>query len=91
MRTFRDTSRKDWKSDDTIEHINAGSLQRIAAATEEMAKSFLALQGELSGYKQWYEEERDSRRRLTRTVTALRGVITRMKRKSNANSNPAAR
>jgi hypothetical protein len=38
MATLREASKQKWTSKNTIEHINAGSLQRIADATEAMAK-----------------------------------------------------
>lgn len=39
MADFKDSSRGSWTSGSTVEHINAGSLQRIADAAERQAKA----------------------------------------------------
>ena len=43
MATLKESSVKNWTSNRTIEHINAGSLQRIADAWESTAKSLVEL------------------------------------------------
>jgi hypothetical protein len=60
------------------EQLNIGSLQRIADATEKMAVSITDLMHERDRYKDWYERER-------RTAISLRGKITKLKKKINAN------
>lgn len=79
MSTCRKKSTKNWADPDDIEHINVGSLQRIADAVEKMAGSYDGL----LRAKQWAEEARDKcRKRLEtekRRNAALRGVIRKMK------------
>lgn len=80
MPTIKDNSRGTWTGLGTIEHINAGSLQRIADATEKIAVNY----DDLLRDKKSAEESRDYWRgqaeRGRRQISALRGVITRMKR-----------
>ena len=78
----RDASRKNWSSGDTLEEINAGSLQRIADATETMAQNYTSLQNDRDWYKKAWKEACDQRDNLWRRISALKGVITRMKKKS---------
>jgi|SRR5690625_310104 len=67
----------------TLEQINAGSLLRIADATEKMCMDRQKLERD---YK-YMRESRDRYLHLLeserRRNSALRGVITRMKRKAN--------
>lgn len=81
MSTMREASRRDWTSRDTVEHINAGSLQRIAAALELSCKDREKLERDYA----YMRSNRDDLRRLLdsalRSNAALRGVIKRMKRK----------
>jgi len=79
MATCRQTSRADWRSSG-IEGINAGSLQRIADATEKMAQSYVALIEERDLYKSRYENKGKQVSRLERSNSALRGVITKLKK-----------
>ena len=55
MGNFRQISRQEWSAADTVESINAGSLQRIADATEAMAKGHVELARERDNYKRWYD------------------------------------
>lgn len=64
-----------------IDHINCGSLQRIADATEAMAKNHVALQNDCDRYKRWFNEENERRLKLERSNAALRGQITKLKKK----------
>jgi hypothetical protein len=82
MPTQREHSRKEWTSRDSIESINAGSLQRIADATEKMAGNFIALQNERDRYKGWFQQERSYKEACERQVRSLRGVITKLKKKA---------
>ena len=66
----------------TLEEIKVGSLQRIADAAELMAQNHAQLIRERDNYKRWYEAALDRRHSLERRVAALRGVITKMKRRS---------
>ena len=64
----------------TVEQINAGSLLRIADATELMAKNHAALVDERDRYLRWYTQEVANGKRLHATIRGLRGTITRMKK-----------
>lgn len=77
---LRESSHKDWQSGDTIEHINAGSLQRIADATELMAKNYAELIAERDQARRSETYWRDEADRIARSNNALRGVITKMKK-----------
>jgi selenocysteine lyase/cysteine desulfurase len=76
----RATSRKTWNSGTTLADINAGSLQRIADATEKMAASYDSMRSSRDYWERRAKEETEAARRLVRRVNALRGVITRLKR-----------
>ena len=80
MSTLRDDSRKNWSATGKFEDINAGSLQRIADATELMAKRYLELIDERDRLRRIYDAEREAVCRLRSSNAALRGVITRMRK-----------
>lgn len=80
MATFRGSSKENWESAKSTEHINAGSLQRIADACELMASNYLRLQNDLDLNRRWHREEQSLRRKRDRQIAALRGVITRLKK-----------
>jgi hypothetical protein len=77
--TLRNHSKKDWNSDINIEAVTAGSLQRIADATESMAVNHIQLLAELERYKRWEKEARERNEKYVKTISALRGVITKLK------------
>ena len=79
MGTFREDSKKAWTSSGSTEHINAGSLQRIADATEKMAVNHVQLMFDRDRYKSYYETERATSKRLRNENNALRSVISRLK------------
>ena len=82
MPTQREHSRNDWNSGATLQEINSGSLQRIADATELMAKPFLNLLAENERLKRDLEWYREKYAEKDRKISALRGVITKLKKKS---------
>lgn len=87
MSNYRELSKQDWHNAaapeaGTPERINAGSLQRIADSCELMAKDRERMESNLRYYKQRSESLEKDRDRLTRSNSALRGVIKRMKRAS---------
>ncbi|AVF41537.1 hypothetical protein AL486_18920 [Pandoraea apista] len=59
-----------------------GSLLRIADASEAMAKNHVQLQRDRDMYFNWYEREYEKRLKLERQINALRGVITKMKKRA---------
>lgn len=81
MPNFRASSKTNYSSNDSIEHINAGSLQRIADAAEVMAKNYNMLLQTKENYKQWYEQRGQRIVKLERQNAALRGQITKLKKK----------
>ncbi len=81
--TLRDESRKEFAisgTSGTHDEIRTGSLQRIADACEKMASNYLKLQEDLDLHKRWLELERDRKFQAWRKISALRGVITKMKK-----------
>lgn len=88
--TYKKESRKEWHLAGDVkpstEHIKLGCLQRIADATELMSKRHTDLMRE----KEQAENSRDYWRReaerLTRSKIALRGQITKLKRRLAAHN-----
>lgn len=66
----------------TCDVINTGSLQRIADACELMAKNWQDLVEERDRYKLYYENRKVRCNQLECSNRALRGAITRMKRRA---------
>ncbi len=58
-----------------------GAVLRIADATEAMAKNYNALLSECERYKSWALRGETQRRSLERRLTAMKGHLTRAKRK----------
>jgi hypothetical protein len=81
VNTQRNASRNDWISNDSQEHIDSGSLQRIADACEKMAASYDEMRESRDHYERMYRQMRECVDDRDRTIGALRGVITRMKRR----------
>lgn len=81
----KELSRQNWNVEgSTIENINAGSLQRIADATEAMAKNYVSMQNDLDYYKRMYRTHTDEIARLNRSRAALQAWITRLKNQLKA-------
>lgn len=68
----------------THEQLIVGSLQRIADATEHMASNFLELQKRAERIQKAAEYWQKESERNERRITALKGVITKMKRRNHA-------
>lgn len=87
-KSWKDASRTAWEttggnesgSDLSDARLQIGCLQRIADATESMARNYVQLQAERDRYERGWKEGRAENERLGRTIRALRGVITRQKR-----------
>jgi len=84
MANLRELSKQNFESanGNTLEAIGAGSLQRIADATELMAKNYLQLQTDRELYKRWYNESKAQKEKLYRQISALKGVITKLKKRA---------
>lgn len=79
--TLRDLSKRTWtSSNNTLESINAGSLQRIADATERMAKRHTELISERDDYERRYKAATAREQRLERQLAASRGQITKLRK-----------
>jgi acyl-CoA reductase-like NAD-dependent aldehyde dehydrogenase len=81
MTNFRESSRGNWNSRDTIEEINAGSMQRIADAAEKMAANYDELRRALESAKKSRDYWRSVADQRQRRINALRGHITRLRKK----------
>jgi hypothetical protein len=83
--SYKKESRKDWylagDAKPGNEHLQLGCLQRIADATELMAKRYADLIGEKERAESSRDYWRKEAERMGRRVTALRGQITKLKKK----------
>ena len=68
----------------TWELVKIGCLQRIADACELMAKNHAQLVADHDLYKRWYYEQLERVASRDRTISALRGQITKLKKKGGA-------
>ncbi len=83
MSTMREESRKEFTGDNTFEGIQAGSLQRIADAVEKMVGDWDRLQRRAKWAEEALERANVRADHAEHQARALRGVITKLKRKSN--------
>ena len=85
-KNYREESRKNYGNDFeeregvSVEQLNAGSLMRIADATEMMAKDRVRMENDLEYYKRRLKEKEVDVKHLARSNAALRGHIGRLKR-----------
>lgn len=82
-RTCKEVSRIDFALSGelpTHQEIQTGAIQRVADAAEKMAQNYDALVSERDRYRQWWKEEVARRGQRERSITALRGVITKLKK-----------
>ena len=59
--------------------LQVGCLQRIADATEAMAKNHIRLMEERDRYERWWKTAKADAERIARSNAALRGYIKRLK------------
>lgn len=94
-KSFKDWSKADWTRTDeaplTDAQIQTGCLQRIADATEAMAKNWSVLMMEREKFERWYREELAKRQKLERSLIAHKANYTRLKNKLEAMKNEAAK
>ena len=62
--------------------VKIGALQRIADATEAMAKNYLQLQSDLAWKTQQYERAVKRAEKAENSNRSLRGVITKLRLKA---------
>ncbi len=87
-RTWKEISRVEWSGNPggDVSGVNAemqvrvGCMQRIADATELMAKRYAELIGERDHYKKAYEMTVAGNLVWARRYYALKGVVTKLKR-----------
>ena len=79
MSNMRESSKNTWASNSSVDHINCGSLQRIADATEKMAASYDQMRQDRDWEKQRADGLYAENRRLRNRIAGLRGYIKRMK------------
>lgn len=83
MPTLKELSNTNWNSgNQSLDSINAGSLQRIADATEAMASEYNRLIRDLKWYKELAERRYSENERMANRIRSLKGVITKLKKKS---------
>lgn len=84
-KSFRDHSKTDWGSNTNefpgLERINAGSLQRIADATEAMAKNYIEQQQSLEYYRNRSRRLEAENQHLRNSRAAIKAHNTRLKQK----------
>lgn len=82
--SYKDETRKNWgcadRQPDTDE-LKLGALMRIADATEVMAHEYKRLIEQRNLYEKWWRESRTCSERLARSNAALRGQITKMRKR----------
>jgi RNase H-fold protein (predicted Holliday junction resolvase) len=66
----------------TIEEITFGCMLRIADASEKAAQSFNELIEDRDKYKRWYQSEREKLERARKTISGLKGAMTKLKKKN---------
>jgi len=85
MESQREISRKEYSGTATAEDIKLGCLQRIADASEKMASKYIQMENDLEYYKKYYRERGDVIAKRDKTISSLKGQITKLKKKINAN------
>lgn len=93
MTSLRDESRVNYRvrgERASTDELRTGALQRIADATEAMAKHHTELIRERDMYARLYDEQCDRAGKLERSNAALRGQITRLRKKLAAAMKPGS-
>lgn len=80
-KNLRDISKQGWTGDGSIENINAGSLQRIADATEIMATNYVQMQRDLDWYKRQYTEHQKTIKRLEHSRAGYKAALTKSRQR----------
>lgn len=84
-RGYREASKLDWGVDQSVtldrEQVHLGAMLRIADATEKMSARYVGLLDEVERLRRCDREQRDAINRLQRSISALKGVVTKMKGK----------
>lgn len=93
-KSFRKLSRAEWGlipeadvKEASLEQIKLGALQRIADATEAMAKNFLQLQADLDYCRKYICQLEKANKSLKNSIKAEKSAKTRYKNKLNLSEN----
>jgi hypothetical protein len=84
---FRDDSRKNYTTGDIVQDhldrdgLRTGALLRIADATEKMALRHTELTEKADRFERWHNEARRTIEARDRSIAALRGQITKLKKR----------
>ncbi len=81
MARLRDESRKEFSIVSypaTFAEIQTGAIQRIADATELMAKNYRNLQLDAERYQKWYRDKYNECESLKKTLSGMRGQVGRL-------------
>jgi hypothetical protein len=86
MANLREHSKANFPSENwnfpTEGEIQTGALQRIADATELMAKNHKQLVNDRDLYEKWFRAERAARLHRDNQIRSLRGVITKLRKRA---------
>lgn len=90
-KNYKDASRANWARTDnrnpTTEQLQLGCLQRIADATEAMAKNYVQLEKDVEFWKREYYHEKNRKDAWQRSATSYKAHFTRLKNKMEAMKN----
>lgn len=87
FKSYKDEARMNWGCTDRqpdTDELKLGTLQRIADATEIMAREYSKLIGDRDMYKRWYQERSARCIHLEHSNAALRGQITKLRKRLGA-------
>lgn len=82
---LREATKREWGTigeRPTIEELHTGALLRLADSSELIANNYRHLLEERDMYERWWKEERNRVARLERSLSAMRGVVTKLKGKA---------
>lgn len=80
MSTIREDSKKSWTSNNSIEDINGGSLQRIADSLERIEKPYLKLLNDVEYYKKMANRRLMRIETLERSRNTYKGLYNKLKK-----------
>lgn len=83
FKNYREESRSQWGTHDdmSLVQVQTGAILRIADATEIMAKNFLDMQRENQSLRESRDNYQKMWLRAERRISALKGALTRAKRR----------
>lgn len=84
--SYKDASRSDWGREggtSNLEELKFGLLQRIAESLEAMSKNYVSLLRDVEGLRESRDRAFERENRLERTISGLRGALTKAKKKES--------